>query len=355
MKSSKEVQRQVVIIPIAELKPYGRNARTHSDSQIKQVVASIKEFGWTNPVLIDEGMGIIAGHARVEAAKRLKLKEVPCIILAGLTEAQKKAYIIADNQLALNAGWDEELLKLELIDLKDLDFDLDLTGFGPEVIEEYLRPQTTEAENPEVPIMKTATLEDLAPTEKERAAFAGRKILVEYSGGKDSSATAVWAKHFFPEAEIELCFVDMGADHNGFNFFLHDFSKKIGCKLIILRSKENILEGMLRKGEWPGHFHPYCHNYLHQALDDNITTYDPEDVICIRGGRLKEKAGFSKANATRFLSIDRLEKYVYFQPLYFAEKGIGEGMITDAGLPIWEGYSYGLLARSSGRGKGKPC
>jgi ParB-like chromosome segregation protein Spo0J len=112
-----------------DLIPYIGNSRTHSDEQITQVASSIKEFGFTNPILIDESNGIIAGHGRLMAAKKLGLDSVPCIVLEGLTEAQKKAYVIADNQLALNSGWDLDTLKLELDHLKEVDFDIDLLGF----------------------------------------------------------------------------------------------------------------------------------------------------------------------------------------------------------------------------------
>ncbi|MBS5828249.1 MAG: site-specific DNA-methyltransferase [Campylobacter concisus] len=115
---------------IGELTPYINNARTHSDEQVDQIVASIKEFGFTNPLLIDEKGEIIAGHGRLTAAKKLNMDEVPTIELKGLSEAQKRAYVIADNKLALNAGWDEELLKAELEALQNLDFDLELTGFS---------------------------------------------------------------------------------------------------------------------------------------------------------------------------------------------------------------------------------
>ena len=121
---------QVTYRDIGELIPYVNNSRTHSDEQVKQVAASIREFGFTNPVLIDENSTVIAGHGRIMAANLLGLAQVPTITLAGLTDAQKKAYIIADNKLALNAGWDEELLKVELQGLQDLDFDLDLLGFN---------------------------------------------------------------------------------------------------------------------------------------------------------------------------------------------------------------------------------
>jgi hypothetical protein len=123
---------------IDTLIPYARNSRTHSDEQVAQVAASIKEFGFTNPVLIDETGGIIAGHGRVLAARKLGLPGVPCLTLHGLTEAQKRAYVIADNKLALNAGWDEDMLALEIKDLQSMDYDLDLLGFNTDDLDELL-------------------------------------------------------------------------------------------------------------------------------------------------------------------------------------------------------------------------
>ena len=116
--------------PIQDLIPYARNSRTHSDAQVAQIAASIKEFGWTNPVLLDGENGIIAGHGRVLAAQKLGETEVPTIELSHMDENQKRAYIIADNKLALNAGWDNEMLALEVADLKDAGYDLGLTGFS---------------------------------------------------------------------------------------------------------------------------------------------------------------------------------------------------------------------------------
>jgi ParB-like chromosome segregation protein Spo0J len=116
-------------VTIEKLIPYARNSRTHSDAQIAQIAASIKEFGFVNPVLIDEQYGIVAGHGRVMAARKLGMEEVPCIKLTHLTENQKRAYVIADNKLALNAGWDDEMLRVELQELSDADFNLAFTGF----------------------------------------------------------------------------------------------------------------------------------------------------------------------------------------------------------------------------------
>jgi DNA modification methylase len=139
---------------VDELIPYNKNARTHSESQVSQIAASIIEFGFTNPVLIDGEKGIIAGHGRLMAAKKLGLKEVPVVVLDHLSETQKKAYIIADNKLAENAGWDEEILASELADLKDENFNLDLIGFEDQELEKIfsnLYDKDEEQEKEEIP------------------------------------------------------------------------------------------------------------------------------------------------------------------------------------------------------------
>ena len=147
---------QITYKSISLLLPYINNSRTHSQEQIKQIASSIKEFGFTNPILIDTDNSIIAGHGRVKAAQLLKLAEVPTITLDNLSDTQKKAYVIADNKLALNAGWDLELLKLEIEGLKELDFDITLLGFDDDGLNELLTPDqveglTDEDEVPEPP------------------------------------------------------------------------------------------------------------------------------------------------------------------------------------------------------------
>ncbi len=124
--------------PIDKLLPYIRNARTHTEEQVAQIAASIIEFGWTNPILVGADGVIIAGHARLAAARKLQMAEVPVIVLDHLTDTQRRALVLADNRLALNAGWDEEMLKVELESLKEDDFDLDLVGFTDEEVEQIL-------------------------------------------------------------------------------------------------------------------------------------------------------------------------------------------------------------------------
>ena len=134
----KKAPLELEFLSLESLIPYARNSRTHSDEQVAQIAGSIKEFGFTNPVLIGGENDIIAGHGRVLAARKLALKEVPCIRLGHLSDIQKRAYVIADNQLALNAGWNEELLGLELSELRTENFDLGLVGFDAEAIERFL-------------------------------------------------------------------------------------------------------------------------------------------------------------------------------------------------------------------------
>jgi DNA modification methylase len=153
---------EVAYISTTDLIPYANNPRTHSDQQVAQVAASIQEFGFNNPILIDEHNSIIAGHGRLAAAQKLDLKLVPTITLEGLSEAQRKAYVIADNKLTENGGWDYDLLAVEIERLKELDVDIDLTGFDPTELDTILEPEVVEGltdedevpEAPEEPITK---------------------------------------------------------------------------------------------------------------------------------------------------------------------------------------------------------
>ena len=150
-------QRQLTVTykRVDELIPYVNNARTHSDEQVTKIASSIKEFGFNNPILTDGENGVIAGHGRLLAAKKLGLETVPTIELSGLTEAQKKAYILADNKLALDAGWDEELLKIELEDLKLEGVDLDGIGFSEDELDNLLvSEEPSDESEPEVPEAK---------------------------------------------------------------------------------------------------------------------------------------------------------------------------------------------------------
>lgn len=158
---------QITEVKVEALIPYAKNSRTHDDAQVAQIAASIKEFGWTNPILVDGDKGIIAGHGRLMAARKLGITQVPVIELKGMTEAQKKAYVIADNKLAMNAGWDNDFLTLELKDLEAEGFDLSLTGFDDKELDALLNViegtegLTDEDDVPEVPEEPKTKLGDI--------------------------------------------------------------------------------------------------------------------------------------------------------------------------------------------------
>jgi DNA modification methylase len=164
MEKSKLAIKQIAV---SALIPYAKNSRTHDDAQVAQIAASIKEFGWTNPILIDGDKGIIAGHGRLMAARKLGMTEVPVIELKDLTPTQKKAYIIADNRLALNAGWDDQMLTIELNELLEDKFSLDLLGFNADELNALLNPievtegLTDEDEVPEPPLEPITKLGDV--------------------------------------------------------------------------------------------------------------------------------------------------------------------------------------------------
>lgn len=165
---------RIQLWPLDRLQPYAKNARTHSDEQVDQIAASIREFGFTNPILVDSADGIIAGHGRLMAAKRLGLEQVPVIALDHLTDAQRRAYILADNKLALNAGWDDAMLAEELRALEADGFDMDLIGFSEDELEalmpepEQLEPGAEDDAVPEVPVQPVTVLGDVWVLGKHR-------------------------------------------------------------------------------------------------------------------------------------------------------------------------------------------
>ena len=156
---------KIEYLKTASLIPYASNSRTHSDEQVAQIAGSIKEFGFTNPVLIDEQSGIIAGHGRVLAARKLGMETLPCIRLTHLSDAQRRAYVIADNKLALNAGWDEETLKAEIEQLMGNGFDITLTGFNED---DLCKMMGDEAPPPSDDVKIKSTFEVIAECENEQ-------------------------------------------------------------------------------------------------------------------------------------------------------------------------------------------
>jgi ParB-like chromosome segregation protein Spo0J len=210
---AKAMAKRIEVWPIDRLAPYERNARTHSDEQISQIVASISEFGFVNPILIDAEGGVIAGHGRLLAAKFLQMMNVPVVVLDHLTPEQQRAYILADNKLALNAGWDVELLSFELSALQSDDFDLSLLGWSDEELSALLSDPETLEEMPEMnsgdrePFQKMSfTLHDDQAQIVKEALFKAKEMgSFEGSLNENSNGNSL--------ARVAELFLSWGNDH----------------------------------------------------------------------------------------------------------------------------------------------
>lgn len=199
--------------PVTRLVPYERNARTHSPEQVAQIAASIREFGFTNPILVDSSDGIIAGHGRLAAAKDIGMTEVPVIVLDHLTAEQRRAYVIADNKLALNAGWNETLLQVELADLGEMDFDLRLIGFSedelaqlmPEVERLEAMPELADGDREPIQQMTFTLHDDQAEIVKEAIEKAKAMGPFVDTSNENSNGNAL--------ARVAELFLSWGSDH----------------------------------------------------------------------------------------------------------------------------------------------
>ena len=205
--------KRIEMWPLPRLVPYERNARTHSPEQVAQIAASIQEFGFTNPILVDGSDGILAGHGRLAAAKDMGLAEVPVIVLDHLSPEQRRAYVIADNQLALNAGWDMEVLRQELGDLQLAEFDLSLIGFSDDELAELLpdvekleaMPELADGEKDPVQQMTFTLHDDQAEIIKESIEKAKAMGPFLDTGNENSNGNAI--------ARVAELFLSWGSDH----------------------------------------------------------------------------------------------------------------------------------------------
>jgi 3'-phosphoadenosine 5'-phosphosulfate sulfotransferase (PAPS reductase)/FAD synthetase len=329
-------------VPIGSVQPHPKNAR---QGDIGAICESIKANGFYRPLVVQRSTTyILAGNHAWRAAAMLGMERVPVAYIDCDDETALRILLV-DNRTNDLASYDDAALAELLQSLPSLEG----TGYDAEALDELLADLGIGAEEaePEAPTfqpesIKGGSVAELAPSDEERAILAKRKLLVEYSGGKDSGATAIWARHYFPKNSTELLFVDMGADFVGFHLYLHDAAHFLGAPLVILRSEKTVLETMLAEGKWPHFLHPYCHECLHQPLDNYMKQFRPAEIAILRGGRLSERAATGKKNSSRFLTVDRMAGYVYFQPLYFADKETSVRLLEEAGMPLWEGYARGL-------------
>lgn len=304
----------------------------------------LDKVGWVQNVIVNQRTGfVLDGHLRVAMARDAG-EWIP-VLYVDLSAEEEALVLVTFDPISAQAEKDQEKLNALLAELQSSEIGQDLGASLDSLLADLTdAPADLEddGEKFKPESIKGGSVADLAPTEEERAILAGRKLLIEYSGGKDSSAAAVWARHYFPDNPTELLFVDLGADFVGFHLYLHDAARFLGVPLVVLRSKRTVLDTMLEKGQWPHFGHLYCHENLHQPLDDYMLAHSADEISVLRGGRRSESAASGKKNESRFLVVERMERYKYFQPLYFSDKETSGKLLEEAGLPAWDGYSRGL-------------
>jgi 3'-phosphoadenosine 5'-phosphosulfate sulfotransferase (PAPS reductase)/FAD synthetase len=350
---------------VQDLAPAEYNPRKISEKQLAALKKAMVEFGDLSGIVINVRTGnMVGGHQRIKnlepdwPIEKRPVNDSTGTVATGYIETptgrwsyrevdwelgKEKAANIAANKHG--GEWDLPKLDMALLELIEFDIDIELTGFDAGFVEMIgKRAQSRAASDENRDIQQSATLDKMKPTAAELRELNGRKVLVQFSGGKDSAAASLWARKYLPDAEIELTFVDMGADYVGFQLYLERFAAAVELPLTVLRSKVGMIDHLLENGKWPHFINPYCHGILHSTLDEYYANYDSKKVIIFRGGRLQERqeksagAGFKD----RFATFSNMPDYRFFQPLYFTDKGSSDAVLDECGAPVWDGYSYGL-------------
>ena len=319
----------------AELKAHPLNYRTHPETQVVALSGVLDEVGLVQGVILNQRTGrLLDGHLRVELALAQKQTTVP-VTVVDLSEEEERLVLATLDPLGAMASQDTDRLRALLGQVEASD------KRTRELLAQLLPPcPTTAARTSKPPIAKS--IEELRPTMEELAKLKGRKLIVEFSGGKDSTAAALWCKHYLPDNELSLCYVDMGANHVSMPLHLIDVAEAIDAPLEILRPPVGLHELFLRQDQWPHFQHPYCQKLLHDALDGSIKKENSADVVIVRGGRSQEKMGHTQGLIDRWRKIQRMSQYDYFEPLYFAGKQWLEKFLVESKMPLWNGYKQGL-------------
>lgn len=337
---------EIKIKPISELKPHPKNPRVHPGSAIEKLERSIKEFGWTNPILVSKDGYILAGHARLKAAEKAGISEVPVIYLP-LEGAKADAYLIADNKLQDETDWDYEKLKDLLKELDTGEFDLELTGFGMDEIEDLMtqlhKPEEKKESKPKVEFKPDFTLEPEILEEIKQS-----RIFFNFSGGKDSSVTAYIMIPILKEIgkDFEFIFVDTGVEIPSVSEYVVRFAEHYGAKLTIVRDGPDFFEYFEKKKRWPDAIFRNC---IEALINTPANRYvfnkvgKDEKFIIIRGGRAKQTTNRSKGE--KFYSLKKGKREIrLLNPLFDLSDEAFERYQRqlEEEFGLWEGYAKGF-------------
>jgi 3'-phosphoadenosine 5'-phosphosulfate sulfotransferase (PAPS reductase)/FAD synthetase len=336
----------------SELKPFQKNPYNHSEKQLSMLKKSMREFGFTSPILISQDNMVIAGHARLKAAQEIGLSKVPTIFI-DLPYEKAVAYVIADNQLAKLAEEDRDLLG-ELLEgaLSIPDFDIEAVGFSSEDIDSLfhdLEVHDNMYKTGEGAITKNVTFiedEDTALTADNEAQeiFSGKNtILVTFSGGKDSTFALIWCKHNFPEKRIIAVFSDTGLEFPGMTAHIWRVCQYLGVELKIVKPDFDPWIYFEEKRKWFNIIHHECQNLLiYKPIDDFYKTFDPSDVVIVDGSRGDQTLRTTRKTKTSGAESNGMQKYSFYHPAFDVDYQIEESIISKSGVPVWEGYSMGF-------------
>ncbi len=331
----------IIYKKISEIKPYKNNPR-NNDQAVGAVLESIKEFGFKVPIILDKDNVIISGHTRLKAAKKLKLKEIPCVVAEDLTEKQAKALRLADNKVAEIAEWNLELLEVELQELEEVNFDMSCFGFEePEILEE---PETSEEPEPR----KMVFADDFYLEPEIVEELKTKRVFMNFSGGKDSAVTAFLMKPILDEIgkEMELVFVDTGVEIPGTQEYVVRFAAAFGYKLNIVRSGKDFFEHYENKKSFPNAIYRDCIFELINKPSNKfiMEKANGEDFIIVRGGRSNQATNISKGQKIYDVKSGT-QRVRLLNPIYdLSEKAFEKykkQLIETFG--IWEGYERGFV------------
>lgn len=340
---------QLISVAIADLMPYAGNARTHSPEQIQLLRRSLREFGFVAPVLIDFDNNIIAGHGRVEAAKAEGMTEVPCVLVSNLSDAQRRAYILADNRLAELSGWDSDRLRLEMEELAALSFDTALIGFdmsappplrfGP--VDDALHAERIDVgecgrrlrEYGRDPL-DDATLESL-----RRRANAARYVYYSFSGGRDSTRALMLTYRVMVDSgkHVEILYVDNGYELPDLRCHILRVCKQLNAELRVLHSDIDYLAYYQNKNKQPDSIHRDCIELtINRPIDRYIMEQTGgEDYVLIRGGRPTQRTALSATQL--YQTVKAKPHMIIWNPLF--EMDLDAMSIP---IPEWSGYARGF-------------
>lgn len=337
---------------LSQVKPYGGNPRSISKHAVDAVARSIDQFGFRQPIVVDKQGVIVVGHTRWLAAKKLKLAKVPVHVATGLTAAQVRAYRLADNRTGELADWDLELLPVELDALAKTSVDLAGVGFDEAAVRKLL--EGTQGFRGGVGDLadtvkkwRGAASFYRCPTAIRRKVERSEVIVVQFSGGKDSSACMLWARHNFPKKRIVAVFIDPGVEFPGMGQHVVEAAASLKAEPVIVKPKEEWWSWLAKAGEWPSLlFRPCAHKLIHAPFGRWVRDNMPAGkTIVLTGSRAEEAVRGSKKTATSELPSlgPDAKKFAHYAAMFNVHKPTIAQALRAAKVPLWNGYSRGFV------------